>query len=121
MAVKIGDSGLNIIQLSGQIDLSNSVEIKRQIAKAIVSKQYAAILVDMERVESIDSEGLLMLVAAFRHAQKRQLRLSICSIAPSIRMVFELTQVDRVFEIFENRHAFAKSLKPREQVLQLIA
>ncbi|MCP2731343.1 STAS domain-containing protein [Limnofasciculus baicalensis] len=121
MVVAIRDSELAIIQPSGQIDVSNSVEFKRQLTKAILSKQYSAVLVDMQRVESIDSEGLLALVAAFRQAQKRKLRFSLCCVAPSIRIVFELTQVDRVFEIFENRHTFAISLKPREKALQLTA
>ncbi|HBL57240.1 MAG TPA: anti-anti-sigma factor [Cyanobacteria bacterium UBA8803] len=110
-----------IIELSGSLNVSNAIEFQRQLTKGILSEQHPALLVDMQQVESIDSAGLIALVSAFRLAQQRKQRLSLCSIAPSIRIVFELTQLDQAFEIFDNRETFATTIKPYEQEARLIA
>lgn len=106
MAIAIMDSHLTIIQPSGHINASNASELQRQLTVAVASQQYS-ILVDMKRVESLDSAGLMALISALSLAQSLKRRFSLCSVAPSIRMIFELTQLDGAFEIFESRDAYA--------------
>jgi anti-anti-sigma factor len=110
MAIAIMDAQLTIIQPSGHVNASNTVELQRQLATAITSAQNA-VLVDMHRVESIDSAGLMALVSALSLAQSLKRRFSLCGIAPSIRIIFELTQLDGAFEIFESRDAFNATMK----------
>ena len=60
----------------------------------------------------MDSAGLMALIEAFRLAQELEKELSICSVAPSVRMIFELTQLDRVFDIFDSKDSFiSKTVK----------
>lgn len=120
MAIAILDSNLTIIQPSGHINAANSAEFQRQLTSAVASAEHA-VLVDMQRVESLDSAGLMSLISAFRLAQRLQRRFGICSVAPSIRIIFELTQLDEAFEIFESRDVFAATLEKSEEALRLIA
>lgn len=120
MAIAILDSNLTIIQPSGHINASNSAEFQRQLTSAVASAK-SAVLVDMQRVESLDSAGLMSLITAFRLAQRLQRRFGICSVAPAIRIIFELTQLDEAFEIFENREVFAATLESSKEALTLIA
>ncbi len=60
----------------------------------------------MGQVESIDSAGLMVLVSALSMAQRLNKRLSLCSVSHSVRMIFELTQLDKVFEIFDGHALF---------------
>jgi anti-sigma B factor antagonist len=110
MAIAIMDSNLTIIQPSGHINASNASEFQRQLTTAVASQQYS-ILVDMKRVESLDSAGLMALISGLSLAQSLKRRFSLCGVAPSIRMIFELTQLDGAFEIFESRDAFAATNK----------
>jgi anti-sigma B factor antagonist len=112
MAIAIMDSELTIVQPSGHINAGNASEFQRQLTDA-VSSAPNAVLVDMYWVESLDSAGLMSLVHAFRLAQRLKRRFGICSVAPSIKMIFELTQLDAAFEIFESRNAFAATLALR--------
>jgi len=48
----------------------------------------------------------MALVSALKLAQKLGRRFSLCSVSPSLKIIFELTQVDKVFEIFEGKAAF---------------
>jgi anti-sigma B factor antagonist len=98
-------SKMMTIEPSGHLNASNAVGFQRQLAAAVSSPEYSALLVDMSQVESLDSAGLMALVSTLAQAQKLDKRFSICCVSPSIRIIFELTQLERVFEIFESRSA----------------
>lgn len=95
-----------IVRPCGALNAANASEFQNQLTEAVLSEQHSALVVDMSQVESLDSAGLMALVSALNLAQVRQKRLSLCSISVSIRIIFELTQLDRVFEIFESFSAF---------------
>ncbi|PSF38761.1 anti-anti-sigma factor [Aphanothece hegewaldii CCALA 016] len=101
----------------GYVTAANITELQTQLGEAVKSPEYSMFLVDMAKVEFLDSAGLMTLVSAYRLAQNLGKRLSICSIAPSVRIIFELTQLDRVLQIFENRAAFEASLRLEEQMI----
>lgn len=94
----------------GYIDVANITKFESELMKAVNSQEESVILVDMKKVEFLDSAGLMALVTAYKTAQNRRKRFSICSISPSVRIIFELSQLDKVFEIFENQRDFEKSL-----------
>ena len=57
----------------------------------------------MSQVEALDSAGLMLLVSTLTLAQRLGKRFSLFEISPSVRIIFELTQLDRVFEILEDQ------------------
>ena len=95
-----------VIRPEGYINATNASALQNQLAIALESKQNSALLVDMRDVESLDSAGLMVLVSTLILAQKQSKRFSLCSMSASIRIIFELTQLDRIFEIFDNSTAF---------------
>lgn len=95
-----------LVQPNGHVNAANAVEFQRQLTAAITSQDHSMVLVDMEQVESLDSAGLMALVSALRLAHHLERRFSLCSVSASIRIIFELTELDRAFEIFEGRAAF---------------
>jgi anti-sigma B factor antagonist len=101
----------------GYVTAANITDLQAKLGEAVKSPEYSMFLVDMAKVEFLDSAGLMTLVSAFRLAQSLGKRLSICSIAPSVRIIFELTQLDRVLHIFENRSAFEASLETQGQLV----
>lgn len=90
----------------GYITAANVTEFQQELTCLVTSHESNLLLVDMTRVEFLDSAGLMALASAFRIAQGLGKRLSICSITPSVKIIFELTQLDRVLDIYENRQAF---------------
>lgn len=101
---------ITVVQPQGHINASNAPELQNQLVAAVGVQETSVILVDMEQVESLDSAGLMALVSALTRAQNLNKRFSLCCVSASIRIIFELTQLDRVFEIFENRAAFEATL-----------
>lgn len=113
MHATIANSQLTVIRPQVHLNAANAPAFERQLTAAIAAERPAVVLVDMEQVESLDSAGLMVLVAALSQAQQQNYQFSLCSLSPSIRIIFELTQLDRVFEMFENRAAFEAALNSR--------
>lgn len=99
-----------ILEPSGYITAANVSEFQKTLTEFITNNTHGTFLVDMHHVEFIDSAGLMCLISAFRLAQSLGKRFSVCSLAPSVRIVFELTQLDRAFEIYETRQGYETSL-----------
>jgi len=77
------------------------VKLQQELGAAFNQPSNTIVLVDLEKVDFIDSAGLMALVSGVRKAKQLKLRLCFCSVSPAHRIIFELTQLDRVFEIFE--------------------
>lgn len=99
-------STMSVVQPRGNLNASNAADLQQQLAAIASSKDYTSLLVDMSQVESLDSAGLMALVSALQLTQQLGQRFGLCGISPSIRIIFELTQLDCAFEIFENQGAF---------------
>lgn len=90
-----------IFQAQGSLNASNAHDFHRSLMQRIQSDLASGLFVDMSEVESLDSAGLISLVSALKHARQLQKRLCLCAVPPTIRIVFELTQLDRAFEMVD--------------------
>lgn len=104
------------IEPSGYITAANITQFQEELTLTVSAQEDAIFLIDMTRVEFLDSAGLMALASAFRLAESLGKRFSICSINPSVRIIFELTQLDRVLDIYENREAFDASLNQKQKI-----
>lgn len=99
-----------IIRPCGSLNAATATEFQRQLTEAVLSDQNTGLLIDLSQVDLLDSAGLMALVSTLNLAKTKQKSLSLCSASVSIRIVLELTQLDRVFEIFDSFSAFELSL-----------
>ncbi|MEM8722093.1 MAG: STAS domain-containing protein [Cyanobacteria bacterium P01_G01_bin.39] len=86
----------------GSLSAANASEFLDRLTVEVKSSLNSALLVNMEAVEFMDSAGLMTLIKAFRLAESLGRKFGICSLAPSVRIMFELTQLDQAFEIYED-------------------
>ncbi|MDJ0727234.1 MAG: STAS domain-containing protein [Prochloraceae cyanobacterium] len=98
------------VKPKGHLSAANTKALEEQLIKAIKSPENSIILVDMSQVNFIDSAALMVLVKVFRQAQSMNKRFSLCSVAPSVSIIFELCQLNNVFEIFETFQVFESTL-----------
>lgn len=91
-------SDLVVVHPSGMLTAANASVLQTQLSEQISADESRGLMVNMSRVESLDSAGLLSLVTVLRLARHLSKRFCLCSVPPSIRIVFELTQLDQVFE-----------------------
>ncbi|MCL2933728.1 MAG: STAS domain-containing protein [Trichodesmium sp. MAG_R03] len=84
------------------LDLTEANAMKKQF-KSLRAAQSNLWIVDMVNVQFIDSSGLSVLMAGLKIAREYDCRLVICNLNPTIKLAFEIAQLDRVFKIFSNR------------------
>jgi anti-anti-sigma factor len=100
---------VKIFQPSGSLDATGSQAFRQEIT-GILEDGTKVVLVDLKNVTFMDSSGLGALVLAFKTLRAANSKLVLCSINEQIRILFELTGMDKVFEIFANQDEFKKSL-----------
>ncbi|HEY9749295.1 MAG TPA: STAS domain-containing protein [Allocoleopsis sp.] len=100
-----------VFQAAGHLNAANATELQNQLRHKVACSAAPHVVVDMAQVDSLDSSGLMVLVGVLSFAQRLGCQLVLCSISPSVQIIFELTQLDRVFPIFENQAAFAATLQ----------
>ncbi|KAF3885347.1 MULTISPECIES: STAS domain-containing protein [Nostocales] len=95
---------INVLQPQGCLNLHQG-EILREKLASLAPQPYHLWVIDLAQVDFMDSSGLGALVDGLSTTRAQGCRLVICNLQPAIRMIFELTQLDSQFEIFENYDA----------------
>lgn len=78
----------------------------RQSVETAIEAGINTILIDCQATTFMDSSGLAALVIAFKRMREAKGRLCFCSLSDQVRMLFELTDMISVFEIFQDRSTF---------------
>lgn len=94
-------NAMAVVQAHGSLNAANAQDFHLSLVEQIQCDQSVGLVVDMSRVESLDSAGLISLVSALKQARQRSKRFYLCAVPPTIRIIFELTQLDRVFDMVE--------------------
>ena len=89
-----------ILAPTGRLDITTAWQFRLKLQDTI-SSETPNILVNLAEVNFIDSSGLTSLVAGMRDADKAGGNFRICNVHPEAKLVFEVTMMDSVFEIYE--------------------
>jgi len=88
-----------ITVLEERIDAHNSNELKSVLLQSIAQGN-ACIIVQLETVRFIDSSGLGALLSGYKNAAAQNGKLVLTNIQQQVLSMFELTRLNRVFEIY---------------------
>ena len=91
---------VEIISPFGRLDITTAWQFRLKLQEAI-SEASPHILVNLSEVNFIDSSGLTSLVAGMRDADNIGGSFRICNVHPEAKLVFEVTMMDSVFEIYD--------------------
>ncbi|KKJ00997.1 STAS domain-containing protein [Prochlorothrix hollandica] len=94
----------------GIFDGTTALSFKQEISQALTD-QAGVIIVNFQDVSFIDSSGLGALVAAQKIIKSEGKKLIFCGFNAQVKMIFELTNLDRAFEIFPTLDAVHNHLQ----------
>jgi len=106
-------SDVKVVQPTGILDGIRGNQL-RQDVNDIVAEGAKTVLIDLKDVAFMDSSGLSALVSALKTVRTSGGKLYLCAINDQVRMVFDLTRMDRVFETFANEDEFNKAILSKE-------
>jgi anti-sigma B factor antagonist len=107
---KINMDNIKIVALSGRLD-SYTIPNSRKLLDEALQTQPANIVVNMQAVTFVDSTALSALVQAFKRSREQNGNLRLCCLQQGVRMIFELTRLDKVFEIFPSENEAVEGFK----------
>jgi anti-anti-sigma factor len=100
---------VKVLELSGILDGIKGNELRREVS-GVLANGAEILLIDMKEVNFIDSSGLGALVSAMQMARNANAKLFICSISAQVKMLFELTKMDRIFQTFADQDEFNRQI-----------
>lgn len=92
---------ITIIELSGRFDKYAAPPVVECLERATAAPP-AHIVVNMAAVPFVDSTGLATLVQGLKRARRWGGELHLCGLQQPVYMLFELTRLDKAFNIFVN-------------------
>lgn len=95
------ESQVVLFQPSERIDSQTGIDLNQKISEITPSANQLWVI-DLAKVNFMDSSGLVPLVNGLKAARQHGCRLVLCNVQTPVRLVLELTQLDSVFEIYNS-------------------
>ncbi|MEX0882596.1 MAG: STAS domain-containing protein [Cyclobacteriaceae bacterium] len=106
---KSADQDHILIELIGEVDASNSVELDDAIKEAL-SVPTKKILVDGNALEYISSAGLGVFMSYLEDFQEKEVAFIIFGLNEKVMNVFHILGLDQLIEIKKNQNEAMKAL-----------
>ncbi|MGA7409609.1 MAG: STAS domain-containing protein, partial [Bryobacteraceae bacterium] len=94
--------GFVILDISGDIDLAHSPEMRKALLGEIKEKKIPKVFINLKLVRYMDSSGIATLVEGLRASRDIGSRLILFSLSKHVREVMHLARLNTIFEIFED-------------------
>lgn len=95
-------NGSSLLQINEErIDAHNSQQLKDTILRQL-EQGNLQLIVQLQKVRFIDSSGLGALLSGHKNASLKSGALKLVQLQPQVLSMFELTRLNRVFEIYAN-------------------
>lgn len=92
-------NGVTVVKLSfSYLDASNTREFTKELAKALDDD--LRVVLDLGDLMLVDSSGLGAFLASFRKISVRGGELKFCNLSKSVRTLFEVVRMHKIFEIY---------------------
>lgn len=93
------DNGVTVIAPTGRLDVAGAPALKDAISE-VAQNGPPRVVIDMEGVSFVDSTGLGSVIAALKQIRSKEGELRLAAPNQQVRVVLELTTLDRVFPYY---------------------
>jgi anti-sigma B factor antagonist len=92
------EGGRTVVEVGGEIDVYTAPRLRETIVALVDAGQYH-LVVDLERVEFLDSTGLGVLVGGLKRVRTHDGSLSLVCTQERLLKIFRITGLTKVFDI----------------------
>ena len=86
------------MKLQGRLDAHQGKAVESQLLAAVCTG--GRMVVNLSKVHFIDSTGISVLVKGMKRQREQQGELVLCELQQPVRIIFELTRLDKMFSIY---------------------
>jgi anti-sigma B factor antagonist len=95
------EGGRAVLAVRGSVDLTTAPALRTCLAE-LIDDGHTCIVVDLADTDFLDSTGLGALVAALKRLRMKDGEIRVVCTTGHVRKVFEITSLDRVFQMHES-------------------
>ena len=92
------EGGRTVIEVAGEIDVYTAPKLREKIAELVDEGVYD-LVIDLERVEFLDSTGLGALIGGLKRVRNHDGSLSLVCTRERLLKLFRITGLNKVFDI----------------------
>lgn len=98
-----------LIPSTDRLTAVNATDFKEEAVK-LIEAGHSRLIVDMTMISFIDSSGLGALVGVLKRLGNRG-EIVVCGMSSTLKQMFSITRMDRVFAFYPDRAAAVAALK----------
>jgi len=83
------------------LDASNSETFKKSVAETLAA--HDKVVIDLSRVEFVDSSGCGALLSCLRQLGDRGGELKLCGVQKNVERLFELVRMNRIIDVYPSK------------------
>ena len=99
----VQDGQVTIVTVSGDLVIGDPESVFKRRISDLLEEGKVHILIDCSGLRIVDSTGLGALVRTLTTSQNEGGRAKLLGVGPHLRKLLEITRLDSVFEMFDNR------------------
>lgn len=89
----------SVVEVAGEIDVYTASRLRQHLTDLVVAGD-RHIVIDLEKVDFLDSTGLGVLVGGLKKARAREGSLALVCTREPLLKIFRITQLSKVFGIY---------------------
>jgi anti-sigma B factor antagonist len=99
MELSVHDNhGVTVVMVSGEMDAGNSAQLGEELDH-LLAEGTRKLVIDLDKVGFMNSSGLATLVRYYKLARSTCGDISLAALQPPVRQAFQLSRLDRVFDL----------------------
>jgi anti-sigma B factor antagonist len=112
MDIKIRTNRLiYIIDIEGEMNLSNSNQLKELVMK-MIEKKVERFVINADNIKSIDSNGIGALIFISSTMKKMDLKLAIVNVREPVKQVMEKARLSGYFPLYKDMNQAIRDISP---------
>lgn len=96
------DGRVTILTVGGDLVIGEAETAFKRTVTRLIEQGHVHLLVDLAKVDFLDSSGLGALVRALTNTQKEGGTTKLLSVGPQVRKLLAMTNLDSVFETHDD-------------------
>ena len=97
-----------VVDVEGDLDARVAADLKEGL-NGKIDEGSSWLLINLTDVPYMDSAGLGVLVSGLKNTNRKSGDLRVYGLQPDVKNIFELTRLNKVFQIFDNEETALES------------
>lgn len=106
------EPNLTVVELTGHLNLGNELMVVENAVKRLIDEGARKLVIDVSKLEYIDSAGIGMLVACNGQMDRAGGKMRVAGAQGTVAKAFEVVHMDRITSLDADVEAACRNLSP---------